>query len=454
MATDEEMSAWLESVAMRPMLEALLENVCKDKPNHALNYAVSWMRSTYGELAAEAQRADEPDGEWHTRDDVEATPEGLMEYLKVSKITAILEAICERAIRAQPANVVAFVIDELAALRSVRYTAAPSALPPRRYVLLVSGSMNPPHAGHVRLGLQAAARLRAEGHTIGAICFVPVHDNYLLNKLALKRLRAKGTLRLDHTVIFSMEERCALLREHIAREDAEQTKDCHVLDYECSSPALLTESPGYWAKMNLPDGYLKTVPTTTLVKHFAQHSPLFAAQPPGTRIGLVFGVDNLAGMAAWNAPERLCASADLILLAREMASVPMSPDPTQTLLRPLKYVEARIAVPVTYEERTLLGGESGSFVDEHCTEGDGALFLLPPLPGEDETLNSGDVRKAVAARVAAEGAEADGAGALVSTLTKHGFPEASIERVLSAASVGEEAVKAMWDAAVARGEKL
>ena len=42
----------------------------------------------------------------------------------------------------------------------------------------------------------------------------------------------------------------------------------------------------------------------------------------------------------------------------------------------------------------------------------------------------------------------------MSTLTKHGFPEASIERVLSAASVGEEAVKAMWDAAVARGEKL
>jgi hypothetical protein len=25
--------AWLESVAMRPMLEALLESVCKDKPD-------------------------------------------------------------------------------------------------------------------------------------------------------------------------------------------------------------------------------------------------------------------------------------------------------------------------------------------------------------------------------------------------------------------------------------
>ena len=118
MATDDEALAWLESVAMRPMLESLLENVCKDKPNHVLNYAVSWMRSTYGELALEATRADEPDGEWYTRDDVDATPEGLMEYLKVSDITTILEAICERAIRAQPANVVAYVIDELAALRS------------------------------------------------------------------------------------------------------------------------------------------------------------------------------------------------------------------------------------------------------------------------------------------------------------------------------------------------
>ena len=35
------------------------------------------------------------------------------------------------------------------------------SLPPSRYVLLVSGTMSPPHVGHVRLGLSAAAALRA-----------------------------------------------------------------------------------------------------------------------------------------------------------------------------------------------------------------------------------------------------------------------------------------------------
>ena len=62
----------------------------------------------------------------------------------------------------------------------------PSAAPPRReYVLLISGTMNPPHCGHIRLGLHAAQALAAAGHTVASICFVPVHDNYLLNKLAL-----------------------------------------------------------------------------------------------------------------------------------------------------------------------------------------------------------------------------------------------------------------------------
>ena len=56
------------------------------------------------------------------------------------------------------------------------------SLPPSRYVLLVSGTMSPPHVGHVRLGLSAAAALRADGHSVDAICFLPVHDNYLCNK--------------------------------------------------------------------------------------------------------------------------------------------------------------------------------------------------------------------------------------------------------------------------------
>ena len=48
---------WLESVAMRPMLEALLESVCKDKPDRMLSYSVVWMRESYPELAEAARKA-------------------------------------------------------------------------------------------------------------------------------------------------------------------------------------------------------------------------------------------------------------------------------------------------------------------------------------------------------------------------------------------------------------
>ena len=126
--TEDQAVAWLESVAMRPMLEALLENVCKDKPDHLLNYAISWMRATYADLAVEAAAADEPDGDWATRADVEPTPEGLMAYLKEIDATTILEATIERAIRAQPPNVVSYVIDEFAGQRSMPAAVAPDTV--------------------------------------------------------------------------------------------------------------------------------------------------------------------------------------------------------------------------------------------------------------------------------------------------------------------------------------
>ena len=116
--TEDEAVEWLERVAMRPMLESLLESVCKDKPDNLHNYAITWMRETYGELAEEAACAALPDGDWAMREDVEPTPEGLMAYLKEVEATSILEAIIERAIRAQPENMVAYVIDEFDVLRS------------------------------------------------------------------------------------------------------------------------------------------------------------------------------------------------------------------------------------------------------------------------------------------------------------------------------------------------
>ena len=46
-------------------------------------------------------------------------------------------------------------------LEMADFSLTPSAAPPRReYVLLISGTMNPPHCGHIRLGLHAARRRR------------------------------------------------------------------------------------------------------------------------------------------------------------------------------------------------------------------------------------------------------------------------------------------------------
>jgi nicotinic acid mononucleotide adenylyltransferase len=159
----------------------------------------------------------------------------------------------------------------------------------RHYVLLVSGTMNPPHQGHVRLGLRAADALRAEGHTVSAVCFVPVHNNYMHNKAATQ---GSGPL------FYPMERRCAMLKALVTAEGTAAADLCHVIDHEGEhSEELLEESPGYWAP-KLPAGYLRTVPTVRLIHHFARTSPHL--QAAGVRLGLVFGVDNLVGMASWN----------------------------------------------------------------------------------------------------------------------------------------------------------
>ena len=107
---------YLETVSMRPMLESLLESVCKEKPDHLLNYSIYWMRKSYPEAAAAAATASTADGPWAMRQDVDPSPDGLMAYLKEIDATTVLEGIIERAIREQPRNVVAYVIDELAVL--------------------------------------------------------------------------------------------------------------------------------------------------------------------------------------------------------------------------------------------------------------------------------------------------------------------------------------------------
>lgn len=264
----------------------------------------------------------------------------------------------------------------------------------RDYVLLISGTMNPPHRGHVLIGLHAAEALRGKGHTVRALCWTPVHDNYLCNKVSTKVSNdSLGKATTADTICFPMSERCAMLRnllDHEARSK-EFRSICHVLDYEHQyGDDLLEESPGYWAP-KLPDGYLKTVPTSGLIQHFAAN-PEHCCR--GARLCIVFGCDNLAGMATWNNPENLSRSADMIFVGRGTSCVTFSRDPI-ALLSGFRNFEVGVSVAVKYEDKTLFGDSEGSFINTQST-GNGALFFLPALDGICEQLSSTKIRTSIA----------------------------------------------------------
>ena len=360
--------------------------------------------------------------------------------------------------------------------------AAPLA--PRKYALLVSGTFSPPHRGHVRLGLQAAAALEAEGHEVVSITIVPVHDNYMFNKVTAA-FRKGG----DSEILFSMVQRCNLLRGLVEAE-GKKAERCHVVNYEGDhGEALLDTSPNYWER-KLPDGYLKTVPTMALIEHFAEG---VRASEEGTRVGVVFGVDNLAGMATWNSPERLVASADLVLVSRESTSVSFPRDPAP-LLSPMWRIETRSPVPVSYEGTVLFGESTGSLVNSTATH-NGLVYLTPALDGDDEGLSSTAIRNALRVLVAhniswaravciaagdlhmcvdeeygKEDGEEDGeedskkkpepvaiAPEVFSSLTlieKHGYDTAQLAPLLSAATRSAKLLQQMYDQGMERGERV
>eukprot|EP00439_Symbiodinium_sp_Y106_P066233 s78_g10.t1 len=132
-----------------------------------------------------------------------------------------------------------------------------------------------------------------------AICYVPVHDNYMLNKQALaSKSKPNGGQKaelLASEIFLSMARRCKLLRELLEEEGPEAEAVCHVLDYELQhGTQLLEDSPKYWAS-RLPEGYLRTVPTKALLNHFAAHSPLVK---DGQRLAAVFGENSAASGVA------------------------------------------------------------------------------------------------------------------------------------------------------------
>ena len=348
-----------------------------------------------------------------------------------------------------------------------------AAASPCTYALMVTGTLNPPHIGHVRLGLHAARALAAEGHTVTSITYVPVHDNYMHNKAAA----SPGG---GGAILYPMAERCELLRRLLVAESegggehASLISTCRVLNYEGEHGAeLLDESPGYWAK-KLPDGYLKTVPTMGLLAHFAAT----AQAREGARVGVVFGVDNLAGMATWNAPANLLARADIVLVSRAMAEVAFPRDPTE-LLSSVARIETRAPVRVKYEPRgVLFGATVGTMVNPDTNGHEGVIYLLPPLRGDDEGLSSTAMRAALAVLVdtlpsphrtladalgdaVRQAADSPKIATCIKTLAYHGYRGASHNAHVAAllplvegAMRGPDALREIGEAAVARGERI
>ncbi|OLQ07605.1 hypothetical protein AK812_SmicGene8966 [Symbiodinium microadriaticum] len=200
-----------------------------------------------------------------------------------------------------------------------------------------------------------------------AICYVPVHDNYMLNKQALaSKSKPNGGQQaelLASEIFLSMTRRCELLRELVEQEGPEAEADpdavCHVLDYELQHGTELL-------------GCL--------------------CLSAGQRLAAVFGVDNLAGMASWNNPAELLDKTDLVLISRQAESIQLSQDPSALLsaLRSFQ-VDAQVAI-----KKSVKADCGQLFTNENsAASGVASLFLLPALAGPDEALSSTRIRESV-----------------------------------------------------------
>jgi len=106
---------YLQRTSLRPMLASLLERICKDKPDKLLPFMLEYLQKTHPDASLSANPINAPGsfGTWARRTDVQPTEAGLQAYLTEIKARVTLESVLEQALRVQPANVVAFVIDSL-----------------------------------------------------------------------------------------------------------------------------------------------------------------------------------------------------------------------------------------------------------------------------------------------------------------------------------------------------
>ena len=249
------------------------------------------------------------------------------------------------------------------------------------HIVCVSGTFSPPHRGHVLMAIESARSLRKLGKNVAAVCFVPVHDNYLRNKVSADA---------KEDIAFSSSQRVLMLKELIAQEQSNDVK-CIVLDWECENKHLLTESPGYWAK-KLP-GYLKTIPTKKLLPAF-QSTWIQKHFGKDAKAAWVFGMDNLEYMPSWNNVDSIFRSSDLILVCRKsnLDVVTLRSDPKRLLSSfNTVHVSTKASLEVRYNHKVVFGHEAETKIGNGTSE----IFVLEKLTGDVVLCASSKLRRAM-----------------------------------------------------------
>ncbi|GAB5359269.1 hypothetical protein AAMO2058_000529800 [Amorphochlora amoebiformis] len=271
------------------------------------------------------------------------------------------------------------------------------------YVLVLSGTFNPPHKGHVILGAHSAKIMIQSGNRVRKIIYVPVHDNYMVNKILGKPSA--------NVMFIPMSKRVSSLQRMIT--DEPQCKEIEkkgikqiVLPYENLNPQLLQTS-AIWSQ-RLKEGYLKTISTSSLIESIGEE---YAKK--GLRVAAIFGADLLTYMPKWNNVDNIFKSADLVIIGRAIPRIDFAADPKKFLSNFHK-VDVHFKLPVGFQNKTMFGDDLGSY--DLKTRGPSRLFLLPPLPGKDENLSSSRLRKDISE--------------FLQKMQTYGYPPSSVIEVL------------------------
>jgi len=318
------------------------------------------------------------------------------------------------------------------------WSAAEQPWDSKEFVVLISGTMNPPHRAHVLLGINAANYLISQGHTVDSVHFVPGSDNYQWNKIKLKT-NSTTELTMADKLTYSMSARVELLNVLISGEPAPEGFSLVADDFEGTIPECFEDSPGYWAK-KLPDGYLQTISTATLIG-------AFAAKHPGKRVAVVFGADNLAYMPTWNHLDKIFSVSDLMVVTRGECRFPT--DPSVMLDQFDRVNLAALTEPPQFTDHNgepVLHLPPGKY--EKNSSGVRTMFVLPPIDAL-ESASSTVLRKTILSHIQEGSCEGD-----VDQLARHGYPSEKRAVLLEAGKEAVEQSEQMLSATEKNGREL